>query len=58
MVDVAEVNQWCYVEECGQWLENVDGTHPEASYYYKKKQFAKRPHFRLSCWQINTLQCY
>ena len=27
IVDVAEVNQWCCLEESGQWLENVDQTH-------------------------------
>ena len=25
--DVAEVNQLCWFEEGGQWLENVDSTH-------------------------------
>ena len=23
IVDAAEVNQWCWLEESGQWLENV-----------------------------------
>ena len=27
IVDVVEVNQWCCLEESGQWLENFDGTH-------------------------------
>ena len=27
MIDVAEVNQWRWLEESGQWLENVDRTH-------------------------------
>ena len=27
IVDVAEVNQWCCLEESGQLLENVDQTH-------------------------------
>ena len=26
-IDVAEVNQLCWVEESGQWLDNVDRTH-------------------------------
>ena len=26
-MDVAEVNQQCWFEESGQWLEDVDGTH-------------------------------
>ena len=26
-VAVAEVNQWRWLEESGQWLENVDRTH-------------------------------
>ena len=28
IVDVAEVNQQRCLEESGQWLENVDRTHP------------------------------
>ena len=28
-VNVAEVNQWCYLEESGLRLENVDQTHIE-----------------------------
>ena len=27
VIDVAEVNQWRWLEESGQWLENVDRTH-------------------------------
>ena len=27
MVDFDEVHQRCCLEESGQWLENVDGTH-------------------------------
>ena len=27
MINVAEVNQRCWFEESGQWLENVDQTH-------------------------------
>ena len=27
MLDVAEVNQQCCLEESGQWLENVGWTH-------------------------------
>ena len=27
LVDVAEVNQWRWLEESRQWLENVDQTH-------------------------------
>ena len=27
IIDVAEVNQQCRLDECGQWLENVDQTH-------------------------------
>ena len=27
IVDVAEVNQWCCLEESEQWLENVDRAH-------------------------------
>ena len=27
IVNVAEVNQQCYLEESGQWIENVDQTH-------------------------------
>ena len=27
IIDVAEVNQWRWVEESEQWLENVDRTH-------------------------------
>ena len=27
VIDVAEVNQWHWLEESGQWLENVDRTH-------------------------------
>ena len=27
MIDVAEVSQWRWLEECTQWLENVDQTH-------------------------------
>ena len=27
IVDVAEVNQWCWLEESEQWLENVDRAH-------------------------------
>ena len=26
-VHLAEINQWRCLEESGQWLENVDGTH-------------------------------
>ena len=26
-IDVAEVNQWRWLQESGQWLENVDRTH-------------------------------
>ena len=26
-MDVAEVNQWCWLKKSGQWLENVDRTH-------------------------------
>ena len=27
IADIAEVNQRCYLEESGQWLENADQTH-------------------------------
>ena len=27
MINVADVNQWCWLEESGQWLENVIWTH-------------------------------
>ena len=27
IIGVAEVNQWCWLEESGQWLQNVDRTH-------------------------------
>ena len=27
IIDIAEVNQWRWLEESGQWLENVDRTH-------------------------------
>ena len=27
IIDVAEVNQWRWVEESEQWVENVDQTH-------------------------------
>ena len=27
IIDVAEVSQWRWAEESGQWLENVDRTH-------------------------------
>ena len=26
MIDVAEVNQWCWLKERGQWLDNVNRT--------------------------------
>ena len=26
-INLAEVNQWCWLEESGQWLENLDLTH-------------------------------
>ena len=28
IIDVAEFNQWRWLEETGQWLENVDQIHP------------------------------
>ena len=28
VIDVAELNQPLWLEESGQWLENVDRTHP------------------------------
>ena len=31
IAQVGEVNQWCWLEESGQWLENVDRTHQVAS---------------------------
>ena len=27
IINVSEVNQWRWLEESGQWLENVDQTH-------------------------------
>ena len=27
IIEVAEVNQWCWLVYSGQWLENVDKTH-------------------------------
>ena len=27
VIDVAEFNQWRWLEVCGQWLENVDQSH-------------------------------
>ena len=27
IIDVAEINQWRWFKEKGQWLENVDRTH-------------------------------
>ena len=27
IINFAEVNQWCWLEDSGQWLENVDRTH-------------------------------
>ena len=27
IINLAEVNQQCWLEESGQWLENVDQTH-------------------------------
>ena len=27
IIDVVEVNQWRWLDESGQWLENVDRTH-------------------------------
>ena len=27
LIDVAKVDQWRWLEESGQWLENVDQTH-------------------------------
>ena len=27
IIDVAKVNQWCWLHKSGQWLENVDQTH-------------------------------
>ena len=29
IVDVAGVNQWCWLKASGQWLVNVDQTHLE-----------------------------
>ena len=27
IINAAEVNQWCWLEESGRWLENVDQTY-------------------------------
>ena len=27
IINITEVNQWRWLEESGQWLENVDRTH-------------------------------
>ena len=46
---MAEVNQQCWLGESGQWLENVDWTHPYlviwlvASQYYKTRLCLKLP---------------
>ena len=49
IIHVAEVNQQCWLGESGQWLENVDWTHPYlviwlvASQYYKTRLCLKLP---------------
>ena len=48
IIDVAEVNQWRWVEESGQWLENVDRTHLEAS----ACSFAECSSFRLTSCEV------
>ena len=35
-IDIPEVNQWRWLKESGQRLENVDQAHLVASKYYKK----------------------
>ena len=54
IVDVAEVNQWCCLEESGQWPENADQTHLVlASKHYKNMaEFfsISKKCFQLFCW--------
>ena len=40
ILDVAEVNRWRWLQERGQWLENVDKTHLNLASQYLKKDLS------------------
>ena len=55
IIDVAEVNQQHWIEESGQWLENVDRTHLVLSSGKPVQQ--KKDFFRMRCSQSMQSSC-